>query len=129
MDSLCPFEVLVADDSRTIRTQLKQILTQAGYQVTEARDGREAVDLIQENPPFLAILDIKMPELDGYGVCQELKELGEPFTQIPIVLLTSLDSHALQLLGGELGAYLRKPINQTELLETIEAFLPECSQK
>jgi DNA-binding response OmpR family regulator len=129
MDSFCPLEVLVADDSRTIRTQLKQILTQEGYRVTEACSGREAVDLIQENPPFLAILDINMPELDGYGVCQELKELGKPYTQIPIVLLTSLDSHALELLGGELGAYLRKPIKQAELLETIEAFLPEFSQK
>lgn len=118
-------KVLVADDSRTIRTQLKQILSEAGYEVITACDGREAVEQICAEKPFLAVLDINMPILDGYGVCQELKRLGGPLNKLPVIFLTTLRSRALEMLGGELGAYLQKPVDTNDLLEAVNTFIPE----
>lgn len=118
-------KVLVADDSRTIRIQLTQILSKAGYEVVTASDGRQAVDQIISESPFLVILDINMPELDGYGVCQAMKSMADPWQQLPVIFLTTLRSHALELLGRELGAYLQKPVNPAELLEVVEVFAHE----
>jgi CheY-like chemotaxis protein len=112
--------ILVADDSRTIRLQVRQILTSAGYDVIEASSGREALDRIDEQHPSLAVVDINMPDVDGYEVCQTLQERGTPWKEIPIVLLTSLNSNALELLGNELGAYLRKPVQRDELLDAVK---------
>lgn len=117
-------KIVVADDSRTIRTQLRRFLTPGGFEVHEAANGVEAIDLIREHVPFLAIIDINMPELDGYGVCLKLKELGQPFSDIPLILLTSLSSHALELLGEEMGVYLRKPISPEALQNAVASFLP-----
>jgi len=111
--------ILVADDSRTIRTQVRQILTAAGFNVIEASSGQEALDQIDEQCPALAVVDVNMPEVDGYGVCQTLQEKGPPWDELPIVLLTSLDSHALELLGDQLGAYLRKPVRADTLLDAV----------
>lgn len=111
--------ILVADDSRTIRTQVRQILTEAGFNVVEASSGREALDRIDEQCPSLAVVDVNMPDVDGYGVCQTLKERGTPFDELPIVLLTSLNSHALHLLGDQLGAFLQKPVQADTLLAAV----------
>jgi DNA-binding response OmpR family regulator len=94
-------------------------LTTAGYDVIEASSGREALDRIDEQHPSLAVVDINMPDVDGYEVCQTLQELGTPGNEIPIVLLTSLNSNAQELLGDELGAYLRKPVQADELLDAV----------
>ncbi|MBT4866132.1 MAG: response regulator [Planctomycetaceae bacterium] len=112
--------ILVADDSRTIRVQVRQILTTAGFDVVEAGTGQEALEQIEDQHPSLAIVDINMPDVDGYELCQTLQERGAPWKDIPIVLLTSLNSHALELLGDELGAYLRKPVQPEELLEAVK---------
>ncbi len=111
--------VLVADDSRTIRMQVSRILMDAGYEVREASDGAEAVERMSEECPTLAILDIKMPAMDGYGVCQQLREMGAPWNRLPIIFLTSESSHALEMLGRELGAYLRKPVSSEAVLSTV----------
>jgi CheY-like chemotaxis protein len=119
--------VLVVDDSSTVRLQLRRILAKAGYDVTVASSGSEGVEKVRQVCPQLLILDIQMPDLDGYGVCQELKRWGEPWDHLPIVFLTSLQSHALSLLGNAMGAYLRKPICPTELLKTVSRFVPPRS--
>jgi DNA-binding response OmpR family regulator len=111
--------ILVADDSATLRTQLRRALTEAGYDVAVASDGLEAVQLARREPPELAILDIEMPGLDGYGVCQELQRMGEPWSRLPIVFLTASQSHALEMLGDKLGAYLHKPVGTKQLLQTV----------
>jgi DNA-binding response OmpR family regulator len=77
---------------------------------------------MREQCPQLLVLDIQMPDLDGYAVCEELKRWGEPWSVLPIVFLTSLQSHALSLLGNEMGAYLRKPVCPTELLHAVRRF-------
>ena len=111
--------ILVVDDSATVRTRVRQILAEAGFRVTTAADGREAVELSKTQVPHLAVVDIEMPSLDGYGLCQELQQLGPPWSEVPIVFLTTLKSHALEMLGGTLGAYLQKPVSGEQLLNTI----------
>lgn len=116
--------ILLADDSSTVRTMISRVLCEAGFRVVAARDGREAIDLAKRELPVLAVLDIVMPELDGYGVVEQLKGMGEPFCRLPIVFLTCVDSKALELLGDEYGAYLRKPVKPDELLAVIREHLP-----
>lgn len=111
--------VLVADDSSTLRTQLQRALTEAGYEVAVASDGAEAVRLAQQSAPELAILDVEMPQLDGYGVCQEFQRMGQPWDRVPIVFLTAAHSRALEMLGRKLGAYLHKPVGTKQLLQTV----------
>jgi len=117
-------QVLVADDSGTIRTQVRQILENAGYDVSVACDGLEAVEQAREKEPALMVLDVNMPSLDGFGVCLELRRMGTPWSEIPIVFLTSSNSHALEILGEEMGAYLRKPVDEAALLQAVHSFLP-----
>jgi CheY-like chemotaxis protein len=118
-------KILVVDDSRTIRVQVRQILSDAGYDVIEADSGSEALDQIEQQRPALAILDINMPDVDGYGVCQALQQWGSPWKELPIVLLTADNSRALELLGEELGAYLRKPVDPLALLDAVGTHLDQ----
>ena len=120
-------KILVVDDSRTVRVQLARILSDAGYETIVASDGKEALALAKEVEPKLMILDIQMPEMDGYTVCQELKTMPAPCNQLPVVFLTCLESRALDLLGDAMGAYLRKPVVRDDLLETVTRFVdPIC---
>lgn len=120
-------KILVVDDSRTVRVQLARILSDAGYETIVASDGREALALVKEVEPKLMILDIQMPEMDGYAVCQELKTMPGPCSQLPVVFLTCLESRALDLLGDAMGAYLRKPVVRDDLLEAVTRFVdPIC---
>ena len=110
----------MADDSLAVRVHLEQRLRQEGYVVSLASDGIEAVETIRENPPDLAILDINMPRLDGYGVCQEILELKLTF---PIVFLTSIRANAVKMLGDLHGAYLTKPVCGRTLMQTVRDML------
>lgn len=120
--------ILVADDSSTIRTQVAQILTAHGYEVDVACDGQSAVQHARDNTPTLMILDVTMPSLDGFGVCLELRRMGPPLCDVPIVFLTSSQSHALEILGEEMGAYLHKPVQEAELLKAVQSFVPNQPQ-
>jgi DNA-binding response OmpR family regulator len=113
-------KILVADDSATVRTQICRVLSEAGYPVLEATNGLAAVRMANSEPLSLAILDIDMPYLDGFGVCQEIKHMGPPWDEIPIVFLTASRSHALEMLGQQLGAYVQKPVSPVELLSLVE---------
>lgn len=111
--------ILVADDSRTVRVSLNRILTAADYQVLLASDGREAVDLARLHEPQLAVLDIQMPEMDGYTACEEILSQAT----IPIIFLTKDPGNHLAALGDQLGAYIPKPAQEVELLSTIKQLL------
>lgn len=119
-------KILVADDSKTVRTIVHTLLTEAGYDVVLAADGIQALELARAHRPSLAILDIVMPGLDGYAVCEELLEMGSPWCEMPIVFLTSVKSQALKVLGSEYGAYMNKPVDAGQLLDTIETQLARC---
>ncbi len=119
-------KILVVDDSFTIRVKVAQILKAAGYKVLTANDGASAIQLVLRERPALMILDVKMPKLDGYGVCEHLKRVQPATPTIPIVFLTSLDTKALELLGQEFGAYLKKPVDPADLLTVVEKTISEA---
>ncbi|QEG41049.1 response regulator [Roseimaritima ulvae] len=116
-------KILVADDSGTIRTVVRRILTTAGYDVVLACDGRQAVDQCSAEQPNLVILDIQMPEMDGYAACQEILKLTDGGACLPIVFLTRDTANHLDALGSELGAYLPKPVREDKLLATVDSLL------
>lgn len=119
--------ILVVDDSRTIRTLVRRILIEANYEVLLASDGLEAIQLVASQQPDLIVLDIQMPEMDGYTVCDEILTLANNANSLPIVFLTKERANHLSALGKELGAYLQKPICKPLLLQTIASLLAQRS--
>ena len=116
-------KILVADDSRTIRALVRRTLSSAGYDVILASDGLEAVQLTQRDRPDLVILDIQMPEMDGYTACEQILAMEDRCDDLPIVFLTKDNARHLDTLGTELGAYLHKPVCEETLLATVESLL------
>ena len=113
--------VLVVDDEASIRRILDTRLSMIGYLVITASDGEEALSLFRQENPNLVILDVMMPKLDGYGVCQEIRKNSD----IPIIMLTALGDVADRITGLELGAddYVIKPFSPKELEARIRAVL------
>jgi CheY-like chemotaxis protein len=117
--------VLVVDDSITTRTMEKNILENAGYQVTVAVDGAEAWALVQSHPLDAIVSDIAMPHMDGFELTEKVKG-DERFRELPVVLVTSLESPQDRIRGLEAGAdaYITKgDFDQQDLLETIERLI------
>lgn len=114
-------KILVADDESAIRRILKTRLSMVGYNVVVAADGLEALELFEKEQPDLVVLDVMMPNLNGYGVCQELRTKSD----VPIIMLTALGDVADRITGLELGAddYLTKPFSPKELEARIHAIL------
>src|SRR4029450_9329997 len=113
-----PAKILVVDDTPRNVKLLADLLTVKGYSVVTAVSGREALALIESDPPDLVLLDVVMPEMSGYEVCRKIREIPE--TRIlPVVMVTALDPSEERIKGIEAGAddFLTKPINQAELLE------------
>jgi len=119
--------ILVADDSRTIRALVRRTLAAAGYDVTLACNGKEAVELARRDQPHLVILDIQMPEMDGYAACDKILAMQDRCRDLPIIFLTKETAKHLAALGSELGAYLQKPIGDETLLTTVRSLLPANS--
>ncbi|MEZ5100336.1 MAG: response regulator [Thermoleophilia bacterium] len=112
--------ILIAEDETIIRLDLRDILERAGYEVcAEARDGEEAVELARQEQPDLAILDVKMPRLDGIDAARRIIE-ERP---IPIVMLTAYSQEELVSRAIEVGVfgYLVKPFRESDLVPAIEA--------
>ncbi len=114
-------KILVVDDEVSIRRILENRLSIIGYTVVTASDGEEALAVYKKELPNLIILDIMMPKLDGYGVCQEIRKDSD----IPIIMLTALGDVADRITGLELGAddYVVKPFSPKELEARIKAIL------
>ncbi len=113
--------ILVADDDGHIREVVRFALQQGGYEVVEARDGREAIDRLAAGGLDLVVLDILMPEADGLEVCRRVRRTSD----VPIIFLSSKDDELDRILGLELGAddYLSKPFSPRELLARVRAVL------
>ena len=113
--------ILVVDDEASIRRILETRLSMIGYNVVTACDGTEALELFENTAPDLVVLDVMMPKLDGYGVCQELRKESD----VPIVMLTALGDVADRITGLELGAddYVVKPFSPKELEARIRCVL------
>lgn len=114
-------KILVVDDEGSIRRILETRLSMIGYNVVTAANGEEALNLLKKENPNLIILDIMIPKLDGYGVCQEIRKKSD----VPIIMLTALGDVADRITGLELGAddYVIKPFSPKELEARIRSIL------
>ncbi|GAC1504994.1 MAG: hypothetical protein NVS2B12_18240 [Ktedonobacteraceae bacterium] len=121
-----PLKILVADDSAYLRRSVLQTLQHTPYQVIEARDGLEALDLLKVEMPDVLLLDIEMPYLNGYDLLDIVRH-NPRFSAIKIIMLTSRSSDKHMLRAMELGAhaYLIKPSPGEKLLTTIRELLPQ----
>jgi cyclic di-GMP phosphodiesterase len=117
-------QILVVDDEPSIVDVLTRFLTREGYAVVTASNGRQALERVQQEQPDLILLDVTMPEMDGFTVCQRLKE-DERTALIPITMLTGLDDREHRTRGIEAGAddFLTKPFEQSILRARIRSQL------
>jgi DNA-binding response OmpR family regulator len=118
--------VLIADDEPNIVTSLEFLMEQAGMEVRVARDGQEAIDLAESFQPDLVLLDVMMPVLNGYEVCQRLK--SDPKLRHVRVLILSAKGRDVEVAKGrELGAdgYITKPFSTRELVSKVRALLDQ----
>jgi two-component system alkaline phosphatase synthesis response regulator PhoP len=115
-------KILVAEDEESVISFLQPMLRRTGFQVTIARDGEEALALVDAEEPDLVVLDIRMPKLDGWEVCRELRKRER---YIPIIMLTVLGETVEKVKGLSIGAdhYFTKPFDPHELIAQIEATL------
>ncbi|MGN1313671.1 MAG: response regulator transcription factor [Lachnospiraceae bacterium] len=119
MDKL---KILVVDDEDRMRKLVKDFLVKAGYVVLEAGDGAECMELFYADKDIaLLILDVMMPNMDGWEVCREVRSLS----QVPIIMLTARGDERDELLGFELGVdeYISKPFSPKILVARVEAIL------
>ena len=116
--------ILVVDDERELVEMLSLRLEANDYEVFTAYDGQEGLDQARKLKPDLILLDLMLPKLDGYKVCQMLK-FDEKYKQIPVILFTARAQEADLKLGEEMGAdaYLTKPFEPSILLGKIAEFL------
>ena len=114
-------KILVVDDDGRIRNLLKIYLEKAGFQVSEAENGLEALLALQNSQPNLIVLDIMMPVLDGMETCRQIRKLATT----PILLLTARTEVDDKLLGFDCGAddYVEKPFNPQEVVARVRAIL------
>ena len=117
-------EILVVEDSPTQAERLRYILEMEGYQVTVARNGKEALSLLSERRPTLVISDIIMPEMDGYQLCRQIRA-DQDLRGLPVILLTALSDSSDVVKALECGAdnFLTKPYEEKYLLSRLRYFL------
>ena len=114
-------KVLVADDEANIVQLLRLYLREAGYEVVAAHDGRQALERFRADAPDLVLLDIMMPEMGGFEVCQEIRKTSE----VPVIMLTARSDDVDKIVGLEMGAddYITKPFNPREVVARVKANL------
>ncbi len=113
--------ILVVDDDPDIRSLLRELLERAGHEVFTAEDGRDALRSLYEKRPDLVVLDVAMPELDGWGTLERVRDLSD----VPVLMLTARTGELEKVRGLRAGAddYVTKPFGRQELLARAEALL------
>jgi two-component system alkaline phosphatase synthesis response regulator PhoP len=116
--------ILVVDDEANIVELAALYLEQEGFRVLSAADGASALEMIARQPPALLVLDLMLPEVDGWEVCRQLRS-GRVAPDLPIIMLTARDDDVDKIVGLELGAddYVTKPFNPRELVARVRAIL------
>ncbi len=120
-------KVLVVDDDANIADIIRMYLEKEGYEVTTAHNGVKALEAFREEAPSIVLLDIMMPEMDGWQVCREIRRISN----IPIIMLTAKGETFDKVLGLELGAddYIVKPFETKELVARVKAVLRRSETK
>jgi DNA-binding response OmpR family regulator len=113
--------ILVVDDEVNIRELARMYLEQEGFQIVTAVNGQHALEQVRQDPPSLVVLDLMLPEVDGWEVCRQIRKKSN----LPIIMLTARDDDVDKIVGLELGAddYLTKPFNPRELVARVRAVL------
>jgi DNA-binding response OmpR family regulator len=121
---MTPQNLALVEDDPDLSTTLTIALERDGYKVARFATGREGLEGILDNPPDLVILDLNLPDLDGLGVCRELRETPA-VADLPIIILTARVTEGDRVLGLDLGAddYITKPFSLRELRSRIRALL------
>jgi hypothetical protein len=119
-------KILIADDEARMRALVRDYLRMKGFQVLEAENGREALEVFQREPDIaLILLDVMMPEMDGFETLKELRHISD----VPVLMLTARAEEQDELQGFSLGAdeYIAKPFSPKVLLARIDAILKRTS--
>jgi len=116
--------ILVIDDEANIVELARMYLEQEGFRVQSAGDGAKALEMLARQPPALMVLDLMLPEVDGWEVCRRVRA-GKAAPDLPIIMLTARDDDVDKIVGLELGAddYVTKPFNPRELVARVKAIL------
>ena len=116
--------IMVVDDSVTVRKVTSRFLERQGFEVVVARDGVEAIDILQELRPDLMLLDIEMPRMDGFEVATQVRHNAQ-LSDLPIIMITSRTGEKHRERALEIGVtdYMGKPFQENELLERIAMHL------
>ena len=120
-------KILVVDDGARMRKLVKDFLSKSGYDVIEAEDGSQALDLFFEQKDIaLIILDVMMPKMDGWETCREIRQ----YSQVPIIMLTARSDEKDELQGFQLGMdeYIVKPFSPKILVARVEVILRRTNQ-
>ena len=126
-DQMDTLKILVVDDESRMRKLVKDFLTKKNFQVLEAGNGEEAMDIFYEEKDIaLIILDVMMPKMDGWEVCREIRKNSK----VPIIMLTAKSDESDELMGFELGVdeYISKPFSPKILVARVEAILRRTNQ-
>jgi DNA-binding response OmpR family regulator len=119
------YKILIVDDEVNIRRVVREYAEFEGYEVAEAENGMEAVEMVKANDFDLIVMDIMMPKLDGFSTCKEIKK----YKTIPVIMLSARDEEYDKLFGFELGIddYVVKPFSPKELMARIKAVIKRNS--
>ncbi len=117
-------KILIVDDDTNISELISLYLKKEGYHTKEVYSGKEALEAFEDYSPDIILLDIMLPELDGYDVCKEIRKIN----RTPIIMLTAKGEVFDKVLGLELGAddYIVKPFDPKELIARVKAVLRRC---
>lgn len=115
-------KILIVDDDPNIRELVRALLKNGGFEVCEAKDGRDALRVVADEKPELAVIDLMMPHMDGYELCRKIRQYYE---NLPVLMLTAKAELQSKAKGFESGAddYLVKPFESDELLMRVRALL------
>lgn len=119
-------KILVVEDEKDIQEMLSIFLEEENYEVVCANDGIEAMELFKTYTPDLVLLDVMLPKMDGYAVCELIRKESD----VPLIMITALFEEDYQIKGLDLKAddYITKPFSMPILLRKIEAILRRCQQ-
>ena len=120
------YTVLIVEDNPKNMKMMRDLMRVQGYQTLEASDGPSGLDMARQHRPDLVLMDIQLPQMDGYEVTRRLKA-GDDTKHIPIIVVTSFAMRGEEEKARQAGcdAYISKPIDIRRLVETVQKFLPK----